>query len=172
MVAVTKGQTFPFNLPATVPFLQTIANCVTKVKSRGIERMALPSSGASGPRGIRDRPVSARSIGSIRRECLDHVVVVGERHLHHVLGSYQQYYNEVRTHLSHRFGVMCAEQGACVRRRSWADYTINMFEFEFPTGTGATTRQRASCPHGQDVTRIPQLIRRPGSAGDADARGG
>jgi Integrase core domain len=57
---------------------------------------------------IRDRPVSARSswqngyaerlIGSIRRECLDHVVVVGERHLRHVLASYQKYYNEVRTH--------------------------------------------------------------------------
>jgi hypothetical protein len=30
---------------------------------------------------------------------------------------------------------MCAEHGACVRRRSWAGYTINMFEFEFPTGT-------------------------------------
>jgi hypothetical protein len=27
-----------------------------------------------------------------------------------------------------RFGVMCAEQGACVRRRSWAGYTINVFE--------------------------------------------
>jgi hypothetical protein len=40
--------------------------------------------------GIRDRPVSAlspseRVIGSIRRECLDHIVVVGERHLRHVL---------------------------------------------------------------------------------------
>jgi transposase InsO family protein len=60
--------------------------------------------------GIRDRPVSARSpwqngyaerlIGSIRRECLDHVVVVGERHLRHVLAWYQKYCNEVRTHLS------------------------------------------------------------------------
>jgi hypothetical protein len=30
---------------------------------------------------------------------------------------------------------MCAEQGVCVRRRSWAGYTINMFEFEFSTGT-------------------------------------
>jgi hypothetical protein len=37
-----------------------------------------------------------------------------------------------------RFGVMCAEQGACVRRRSWAGYTVNMFEFAFPTGTGMT----------------------------------
>jgi transposase InsO family protein len=62
--------------------------------------------------GIRDRPISARSpwqngyaerlIGSIRRECLDHVVVFGEQHLRHVLGSYQKYYNEVRTHLSLR----------------------------------------------------------------------
>ena len=60
--------------------------------------------------GIRDRPTSPRSpwqngyaerlIGSIRRECVDHVVVLGERHLCHVLQSYLQYYNETRTHLS------------------------------------------------------------------------
>jgi hypothetical protein len=40
-----------------------------------------------------------------------------------------------RCRRTRRFGVMRAEQGACVRRRSWAGYTINMFEFEFPTGT-------------------------------------
>jgi transposase InsO family protein len=60
--------------------------------------------------GIRDQPTSLRSpwqngyaerlIGSIRRECLDHIVVVGERHLRHVLLSYMEYYNEARTHLS------------------------------------------------------------------------
>jgi transposase InsO family protein len=60
--------------------------------------------------GIRDRPTTPRSpwqngyaerlIGSIRRECLDHVIVFGERHLRHVLRSYQQYYNGTRTHLS------------------------------------------------------------------------
>jgi transposase InsO family protein len=60
--------------------------------------------------GIRDRPTSPRSpwqngyaerlIGSVRRECLDHVVVLGERHLRHVLLSYMKYHNEVRTHLS------------------------------------------------------------------------
>src|SRR5258708_7671816 len=60
--------------------------------------------------GIRDRPTSPRSpwqngyaerlIGSIRRECIDHIVVVGERHLRHVLLSYMNYYNETRTHLS------------------------------------------------------------------------
>src|ERR1035437_2634802 len=41
-----------------------------------------------------------RLIGSIRRECLDHVVVFGERHLRHMLLSYMNYHNEVRTHLS------------------------------------------------------------------------
>ena len=60
--------------------------------------------------GIRDRPTAPRSpwenghaerlIGSIRRECLDHVIVFGERHLCHVLRSYARYYNGVRTHLS------------------------------------------------------------------------
>jgi hypothetical protein len=60
--------------------------------------------------GIRDRPISPRSpwqngyserlIGSIRRDCLDHVVVFGERHLRHLLNSYQKYYNDARTHLS------------------------------------------------------------------------
>ena len=41
-----------------------------------------------------------RSIGSIRRERLDHVIVFGEQHLRGVLRSYQQYYNGTRTHLS------------------------------------------------------------------------
>ena len=39
-------------------------------------------------------------IGSIRRDCLDHLVVFGERHLRHVLLSYMKYYNEMRTYLS------------------------------------------------------------------------
>ena len=60
--------------------------------------------------GIRDRPTAPRSpwqnayaerlIGTIRREILDHVVVLGERHLRHILRAYMTYYNEARTHLS------------------------------------------------------------------------
>ena len=41
-----------------------------------------------------------RVIGSIRRECLDHVVIFNERHLHRVLSSYLDYYHRTWTHLS------------------------------------------------------------------------
>jgi hypothetical protein len=48
----------------------------------------------------RAQNVQAPLIGSIRRDCLDHVVVFGERHLRHLLESYQQYYNEACTYLA------------------------------------------------------------------------
>ncbi len=60
--------------------------------------------------GIRDKPVAPASpwqngfaerlIGSIRRECLDHVIVGGEAHLRRILRSYAMYYNKIRTHRS------------------------------------------------------------------------
>jgi transposase InsO family protein len=60
--------------------------------------------------GIRDRPISPgspwqnpyveRLIGTVRRECLDRVLVFGEAHLRQILSSYAAYYNEVRTHLA------------------------------------------------------------------------
>jgi transposase InsO family protein len=59
---------------------------------------------------IREAVIAARSpwqnayaervMGSIRRECLDHVVVIGERHLLRILARYVDYYNATRTHLS------------------------------------------------------------------------
>jgi putative transposase len=45
-------------------------------------------------------PFAERLIGSVRRECLDHVVVLSERHLRHVLTGYFEYYHRTRTHLS------------------------------------------------------------------------
>ena len=60
--------------------------------------------------GPRDKPIAPgspwqngfaeRLIGSIRRECVDHIVVLGETHLRRVLKSYARYYNKVRTHRS------------------------------------------------------------------------
>jgi hypothetical protein len=41
-----------------------------------------------------------RLIGPIRRECVDHIIVLGEMHLRRVLKSYAGYYNSVRTHRS------------------------------------------------------------------------
>ena len=41
-----------------------------------------------------------RIIGSVRRKCLDHVIIFGERHLRGVLSSYFQYYHKTRTHLA------------------------------------------------------------------------
>jgi putative transposase len=45
-------------------------------------------------------PYVERFIGSIRRECLDHIIIFNERHLRRVLSSYFQYHHMTRTHLS------------------------------------------------------------------------
>ena len=45
-------------------------------------------------------PYAERLIGSIRRECLDHVIVLGERHLRRLLTAYLAYYHGARTHLA------------------------------------------------------------------------
>ena len=79
--------------------------------------------------GIRDKPtapaspwqngVVERLIGSIRRESVDHMIVLGEAHLRRILKSYARYYNGVRTHRSlnkdapvsrsvQRTGVVCS----------------------------------------------------------------
>ena len=60
--------------------------------------------------GIRDKPIAPASpwqngfaerlIGSIRRECVDHIIVLGEAHLRRIPRSYARYYNEIRTHRS------------------------------------------------------------------------
>jgi transposase InsO family protein len=60
--------------------------------------------------GIRDKPTAPASpwqngfaerlIGSIRRECVDHIIVLGETHLRRLLKSYANYYNCFRTHRS------------------------------------------------------------------------
>jgi transposase InsO family protein len=60
--------------------------------------------------GIRDKPTAPASpwqngfaerlIGSIRRECVDHFIVLGEAHLRRILRAYVRYYNDVRTHRS------------------------------------------------------------------------
>jgi transposase InsO family protein len=60
--------------------------------------------------GIRDRPIAPRCpwqnayverlIGSVRRECIDHVITFGEAHLRRIMSRYASYYNQARTHLA------------------------------------------------------------------------
>jgi putative transposase len=52
------------------------------------------------PRSPWQNAYAERVIGSIRRECLDHIVVIGERHLRRILSQYVGYYNRTRTHLA------------------------------------------------------------------------
>jgi hypothetical protein len=52
------------------------------------------------PRSPWQDPNTERHGGSLRRECLDHVIVLGGSHLHRILKSYFAYYRRARTHLS------------------------------------------------------------------------
>ena len=65
-----------------------------------------------------------RLIGSIRRECLDQMIVIGEAHLRRILGAYAAYYNESRIHRSlnkdgpfrravERFGAITSQPVLC-----------------------------------------------------------
>ena len=65
-----------------------------RVVSMGIEEVV------TAPRSPWQNPYVERVIGAIRRECLNHVIILDERHLRRILGSYLDYYHGSRTHLS------------------------------------------------------------------------
>ena len=91
-------EAFPFD---TAPrYLLRDRDCIygerfrTRVKSLGIKDVL------TAPRSPWQSPFVERFIGSVRRECLNHVIVLNERHLRRLLKSYFAYYHEARTHLS------------------------------------------------------------------------
>jgi transposase InsO family protein len=65
-----------------------------RIKNLGIEEVV------SAPRSPWQNPYVERLIGSIRRECLDHVIVLNEAHLKRILGEYLDYYHHSRPHLA------------------------------------------------------------------------
>jgi transposase InsO family protein len=99
--------------------------------------------------GIRDKPIAPSSpwqngfaerlIGSIRRECLDHIIVFSEAHLRRILKSYADYYNSVRTHRSlHKDTPISRpihQTGIIVHTRSSAGFTITTSGFKFSVHT-------------------------------------
>jgi transposase InsO family protein len=66
----------------------------TRIKNMGIEEVL------TAPRSPWQNPYVERLHGSIRRECLNRVIVLNERHLRRILRSYLAYYLKDRTHLS------------------------------------------------------------------------
>ena len=65
-----------------------------RIHNMGIEEVI------TAPRSPWQNPYAQRIVGSIGRECLDHVVVLGERHMLRILKSYFDYYHRSRPHLS------------------------------------------------------------------------
>ena len=65
-----------------------------RLKGMGIEEVL------TAPHSPWQNPFAERLIGSIRRECLNHVLVLGERHLRRILTQYLAYYHQARTHLA------------------------------------------------------------------------
>jgi len=65
-----------------------------RVKGMEIEELL------TAPQSPWQNPFVERLIGSIRRECLNHVLVLGERHLRRILTRYLAYYHQARTHLA------------------------------------------------------------------------
>src|SRR5439155_7925157 len=94
--------------------------------------------------GIRDKPTARRSpwqnpyverlIGTIRRECLDHMIVFGEAHLRRILGRYAAYYNETRIHrwtrMPHSTGRLSASASSH-HSLSSAAFITNIAESDF-----------------------------------------
>jgi transposase InsO family protein len=66
----------------------------SRVEGMGIQQVL------TAPRSPWQNPYAERIVGSVRRECLDHVIVLGEQHLYQILKSYFDYYHRSRTHLS------------------------------------------------------------------------
>jgi hypothetical protein len=71
------------------------------------------------PRSPWQSPYVERVIGSIRRECLDHVIALNERHLRRVLRTYVAYYQRSRTHLG--LGKDAPVERAVQPAASWCD---------------------------------------------------
>ena len=99
--------------------------------------------------GIRDKPTAPASpwqngfaerlIGSIRRECVDHFLVLGEAHLRRILRAYAGYYNDIRTHWSLDKDAPVSRPvqrtGSLLHTRSLADFITTTSGFRFSVHT-------------------------------------
>jgi transposase InsO family protein len=91
-------EAFPWETPPKYLLRDRDAVCGDRLQQRvahlGLEEVL------TAPQSPWQKPDAERLIGSIRRECLDHVIVFSEGHLRRVLATYFDYYRRWRTHLS------------------------------------------------------------------------
>ena len=81
------------------------------MRSLGIEEVL------TAPRSPWQNPYAERLIGTLRRECLDNVIVLHERHLRRVLRSYIDFYHRWRVHQSLEMDAPDTSPGAATRAR-------------------------------------------------------
>jgi len=125
-----------------------------RVKGMGIEEVLTT------PQSPWQNPFAERLIGSIQRECLNHVLDLGERHLHRILTRYLAYYHQARTHLA-------LDKDAPDLRPIELPVTGKIVQLPEvgglhpslrPSGC-AVTGSSALCTGGRSVSRLPALAR-------------
>ena len=67
---------------------------VRRVQAMGIKEVKIA------PRSLWQNPFAERFVGTLRRDCLDHVIILNENHLRRIIRNYLGYYHDSRTHLS------------------------------------------------------------------------
>ena len=108
--------------------------------------------------GIGDRAISPgspwqnghaeRLIGTVRRECLDRMLIFGESHLRRTLSAYAVYYNQMRTHLALQKDAPLhrpVQRSGASPSPSWPDYIINTCGYDFRKGQDIS-QTFAPCP--------------------------
>jgi Integrase core domain len=79
-----------------IEYIERVSQIAEEVV-RAAKSLRIDESHIVGIKGVRDK-YAERLIGALRRECLDHMIVFGEKHLRRILGKYAAYYNRSRIH--------------------------------------------------------------------------
>ncbi len=113
--------------------------------------------------GIEEVPIAYRSpwqspfverlIGSIRRECLDHIIVLNERHLRRILTDYFHYYHDVRPHLAVAGSKLASRTGRRIARTRQGCRDFACRRFASPISSRGLTRSR----NGNDKSTAPSV---------------
>ena len=122
-----------------------------RVKGMGIEEVL------AAPHSPWQNPFVERLIGSIRRECLNHVLVLGERHLHRVLNRYFIYYHQARTHLA-------LEKDAPDLRPVQLSAAGRMYSFRKSAACTTATSAKRRSPESPGGTFQPRMRPPPASS--------